>query len=498
MKKISYIICSIILFMVGVLVVDAASFSVSSSARNVVVGNTFNVTVTVNGTGTSSGSVGAWTYCVSYDSSVLTLTSPASPCINDGVVGFSAASTTFTFKAKQSSTSTISLTNAVAYDYISEQQMDTSKGSVTITARTQSEIIASYSTNADLSDITVEGYELKPSFNKDTLEYELEVENDVEKVNVSSTKADYRARVNGGGEIELSEGINKVEIVVTAEKGNQKTYVVSINRKELNPINITVNGNKYSVIRKAELLEAPPYYVATTAIINDTEVPAFKSEISGYTLVGLKNETGDTKLFIYNINDGSYREYKQVGLDSFILILEEPENMVDGYSNVKNIKISNFEVSAYYKDGTDTDYVLVYGMNLENGQKNWYQYDIVEGTFQRFQNKEVIKLQQDLKDYMLLIVIFASGFGLSLLSIIVLLITNRKAKKNNIRLMAILENGKVVEKDYEVEEIQKDEEETEDEEEATLQEELEEEQVVQAPKKRRGRKKKLVSFDEDE
>ena len=504
MKKIRLLIFSLLICFLGIVSVKAASFGMSTNARTVVVGNTFKVTVTVNGTGTAAGSAGAWTYCVNYDSSILALTSPASPCVNDGVVGLTSATMTFTFKAKQSGTTTISLSNAVAYDYISEAQLSTNKGSVMVTAKTQSEIIASYSTNADLSAIIVDGYELTPTFNKDVLEYSFEVENEIEKVNISATRADSRSSLKGVGEIELSEGINKVELVVTAEKGNQKTYVVNVTRKELNPINVKVDGKDYKIVRKADMLEAPPYYVSSTQMINDEEVPSFKSDISGYTLVGLKDDDGNIKLFIYDINTGTYREFRQLGLDSFVLILEEATDLVEGYDNAKVIRINDINVQTYYKDGTDEDYALVYGLNSQTGEKNWYQYDIKEGTFQRFQNKEVIKLQNDINYYLLLLVIMASGFGLALLSVIILLVSNSKVKKKNVKLMTVLESGQVVTKDCVLEEVEPDEDEeeeelnSEDETSVDDQDDDEEEVVVTPPKRRRGRPKKLVSFDDDD
>lgn len=504
MRKVKYWVFGLIAGFIFVAGVDAASFGVSTNARTVVVGNSFNVVVTLNGTGTKAGAAGAWTYCVSYDSSILTLTSPSSPCVNDGVVGLTGASQTFTFKAKKSGTATISLSNAVAYDYITEAQLSTSKGSVTITAKTQSEIIASYSTNADLSAITIDGFDLTPSFSKDTLEYSLEVQNEVEKITISATRADNRSTLKGIGEVELTEGVNKIELVVTAEKGNQKTYVVNVTRKELNPIHVEVDNVQYTIIRKADMLEVPPYYVAATQIIEDEEVPAFKSEISGYTLVGLKNEAGDIKLYIYNINDGTYSEFKQLNLDSFVLIVEEPSEMVDGYNNAKVLKINNVDVTTYYKDGTDSDFVLVYGMNSQTGEKNWYIYDIKEGTFQRFHNKEVVKLQNDLNYYFLLLIILASGFGLSIISIIVLLISNSRTKRKNAKLLTVLENGQVVSKDVIVEEVDNVEEENDnsddfEEENIDSKEDDEiEEEIQEQPKRRRGRPKKLVSFNEDD
>ncbi|MDE5830593.1 MAG: hypothetical protein K2H53_02720, partial [Clostridia bacterium] len=169
MKKVKYILFAIVCGIACLLTVNAASFNVSASPSSVIVGNT--VTVTVNITGNE---VGAWTYCLSYDASKLTFLSSTAngggTCVNDGVVDLVSRTTTFKFKAKASGESIVSLSSAVAYDYNTEQPLNTAKGSVKITARTQAEIEASYSTNANLKSITVSEYELDPEFKKDVLE----------------------------------------------------------------------------------------------------------------------------------------------------------------------------------------------------------------------------------------------------------------------------------------------------------------------------------------
>ena len=63
--------------------------------------------------------------------------------------------------------------------------MNTSASSVTIKTMTQAELEATYSTNANLKSLTVDGYELTPAFDKNTLEYKVEVPNEVASVNVS-------------------------------------------------------------------------------------------------------------------------------------------------------------------------------------------------------------------------------------------------------------------------------------------------------------------------
>ena len=64
-----------------------------------------------------------------------------------------------------------------------------SYNTVTLTAKTQAEIEASYSTNANLSALRVVDYVITPDFNKDILEYNLEVENEVESITIKATKA---------------------------------------------------------------------------------------------------------------------------------------------------------------------------------------------------------------------------------------------------------------------------------------------------------------------
>ena len=109
MKRIKYFIFVLVASIVGLVTVDAASISVKANSTSPTVGSSVKVTVSVNGTGTAAGKAGAWEYCVSYDSSKLTLTSPSSPCVPDGVAGFSSTSKTFTFKVKASGSSKVTV-----------------------------------------------------------------------------------------------------------------------------------------------------------------------------------------------------------------------------------------------------------------------------------------------------------------------------------------------------------------------------------------------------
>ena len=442
MKKINYLLFLILMiFLGGVSVKAAPYFSYSTTKNTVVVGNTVKITVKINGAGEGKGNAGAWSYCIDYDETVFSLTSSTSrtqgskACIMDGVYGITGTSETFTFKAKKSGSSTFTVTKASVSDYDTELSMSFTKGSITLKAKTQAEIEASYSTNANLSSLRVVDHVITPDFNKDTLEYNLEVENEIDKVTIKATKADSAATVSGTGEKELTEGLNKFEIVVTAEKGNKKTYVVNVTRKELNPIHVDVDGFDYTIVRKADSIEAPTYYVATEIEVQGEIVPAFNSDITGYTLVGLKDVDGNISLYRYLEDKNQYISYKQVGVEGVVFIPLNTDVVLEEYSKTKNVTINNINVKAYCGE-VKSDYVLVYGMNAATGESSWFKYDTKGETLQRY----VIEEKEEVSDiYFILTIVFAIISGLGILLVIILIATNSKVRKKNAKLISMLQ-----------------------------------------------------------
>ena len=437
MKRIKYFIFMIGVCLLGLGTVNAAKFNVTTNKTTVVVGSTVKITV-----GVSGSDAAGWEYCLNYDSSMFSLTSHSSTCVLGGTLAGN-KSVTFTFKAKKSGSYTFSLRDASILND-SAKEVLSSSGKVTVKAKTQAEIEASYSTNANLSALRVVDHVISPDFDKDKLEYTLEVENDVEKIEIRATRADSSASVSGTGVKNLSEGLNKFNIVVTAEKGNKKTYVINVTRKELNPIHVDIDGFNYTVVRKADVLEAPTYYSSTEIEIDGEMVPAFNSDITGYTLVGLKDEEGNIDLYRYT--DTGYVLYKQIGTEGLVFIPGTNEKLITGYEQSKNITINNVNVKVYV-DNSNSDYVLVYGMNASNGKSNWYIYDTLEGTFQRYEEKIITEEKKDKDIYFILTLVFGGVAGLTLLLVIILLSKNSKIRKKNEKLITMLQALREAKKD---------------------------------------------------
>ena len=90
--------------------------------------------------------------------------------------------------------------------------------------------------NAYLSNITLSAGSL--SFNKDTLSYDVTVENAISSITVTATAESAKANVavTPSGVVSLTVGVKTpITIRVTAEDGTPKTYVVNVTREGNNP-----------------------------------------------------------------------------------------------------------------------------------------------------------------------------------------------------------------------------------------------------------------------
>ncbi len=84
--------------------------------------------------------------------------------------------------------------------------------------------------NNFLEDIAVDKLSLTPTFDRYTMEYSLQVEEDVDQVTVKATLSNKDATLTGGGTIDLKHGKNTVKLQVTSTSGVRRTYTLTITR----------------------------------------------------------------------------------------------------------------------------------------------------------------------------------------------------------------------------------------------------------------------------
>ena len=90
-------------------------------------------------------------------------------------------------------------------------------------------VVYYYSSNNYLKTLEAKGYEIK--FDRDTLEYELSVNNDVKSLDITAIAEDSRSRVEITGNENFKTGKNTVIITVKAENGDVREYKLIVNRK---------------------------------------------------------------------------------------------------------------------------------------------------------------------------------------------------------------------------------------------------------------------------
>ena len=420
MKKINYLLFSLISLFVFSLSVKAApsySFNVKSTVEN---GKSVVASVTVSGTA-------AWNIkIISAGATAGCSNSWADATSNGG-------NTTKTFSTTCRATSLGSITFTLSGDITSS---DGANIGVSGTKKVTVVEPRAASTVNSLKSLSVEGFEISPEFDADTLEYSVKVPSTVEKIKIIASKKDGYSTVEGDGEKEVEEGINRVEVKVTSESGETRVYVVNVDVEDLNPINVSVNGKSYTVVKSSKNLEIPNNYLETTVNISGVDVVAFKNEITNITLVALKDESGNVNYFIYD--NGKYEKY--IELSSNILVLSPLDvdkvlfnnfKIVDKSINGNNIKVLQYKnLDKYY---------VIYAMDVNSGEYNYYLYDSINSAYQLFNEELFNDLVSDANFY--LYMLCGAGVLIILCMIIILSMSKRRKKVAKIPKNAIFEDN---------------------------------------------------------
>ncbi len=85
--------------------------------------------------------------------------------------------------------------------------------------------------NANLSNLTISDLDFE--FNKDTLDYNLQIARDINSITIEATLESDLATISGLGEYYLNEEETLIKVVATAEDETQKTYTLNIKKEPL-------------------------------------------------------------------------------------------------------------------------------------------------------------------------------------------------------------------------------------------------------------------------
>lgn len=405
--------------------VEAASLSLSKSKSNVSVGSTVKITAKANGFGQAD----MGTFSLSYDQDHFTFVEADGDCNGLYCIIESGKSVTFTFKAKATGSGSFSASGAYEGDSSGSLSASTS---VSVGETSENKVLKS---NNSLKSLSIEGYELTPAFSQDVLEYSVSLPSDATTIKINAEVEDESAKVTGAGEVNLTEGINTLNIVVTAENGSTKTYVIKADVEEKDPLKVKIGKKTYTLVLNKDNLEKPTNYEDKTITIGTKEVPAFYSDITKYTLVGLKDDNGHIGLYIYNEKKNSYTLYQEVKFSNINFYPMDITKGPDGYdfSDYKEYTIDmNGAKVKGLKLKKNARFAIIYGMDTETAEEDYYTYDTKSHTIQVY-NDEHINLLNKEKELYNIIVLAAGGVILLCFAIIIGLCAKNSKRKKKIQ-----------------------------------------------------------------
>lgn len=151
------------------------------------------------------------------------------------------------------------------------------------------------------------------SFNKKTLNYSFTVQNDVTSLNVIATPEDSKSTVSGAKTYNLKEGLNKINITVTAENKQTRTYSLQVTRIVKN-ISKEVNNKLGSLeITNYQINFDPETTIYNLTIENEKSldiVPKVQDSTSSVVVNGNENlKDGSVIKLVVTAVDGSTKEY---------------------------------------------------------------------------------------------------------------------------------------------------------------------------------------------
>ncbi len=253
--KILLLVClfSVISILLPLNIEAVGNFSISKSSASLTTGGTTTITVsasncagqfTISSSNSSVATVSTSSVWLDNSSTTITITAKGAGSAN---INIKAVDVTDTDLNDVTGTRTCSITvsNPAPVTPTNPPSNNNNSGSTTNSGSSSSSNNSGSSNNSStiakpeeqksndstLKELTIEGYELYPTFDANTREYSLRVTNDITKVTVTPTvnnsKASYK--IEGATE-ELVIGKNVITVVVTAEDGTTSNYVINVTR----------------------------------------------------------------------------------------------------------------------------------------------------------------------------------------------------------------------------------------------------------------------------
>lgn len=251
------------------------------------------------------------------------------------------------------------------------------------------------SSDNTLKSIVLSNGSLSPAFSPKTKNYTATVDNSVTSLSISATPTDQTAKVTSvSGNDNLQVGENTITITVKAENGVTTTYTIVVTRRDAtDPENseaqeekktYEINGSNWGISTEITEDEVMQDFTLSSILIDNLEYPCLSFNNGSLDLIKMVSEDGlNTGFFVYDKDQGAIYPFAKIsGEEHYVIILmPDTADVPSDYAEVTLAIEGKADVTAYQK--ADDELYLIYCIN-DRGEKGWYQYDPVEGTYIRY------------------------------------------------------------------------------------------------------------------
>lgn len=148
---------------------------------------------------------------------------------------------------------------------------------------------------------------------------------------------------------------------------------------------VTVNGAKYKINGTFADVLIPEGFVRTTLTYEGQECQVLQQETSGLYMIYLTGTDETSDMFLYNAETGEFSACEKIRLsDTNDIFLMQFKPDMELPSEYKSTEVEmNDVIYPAWQDPSRQEFYIVYALNSA-GQKNFYQYDASETTYQRY------------------------------------------------------------------------------------------------------------------
>ena len=351
-----------------------------------------------------------------------------------GLITFAGQSATLTFKAKQTGNASVG-----AEAIIDDDGANPAMGNAMITVAANTG--GGLSSDATLYVLEMNPGQLVPEFSSSVTEYQIVIGNDVTDITVSGAVSDPGAQITAAsGFKNLKEGTNQAVITVTAADGSMLTYHFTIVRGEAEEteeavaeeteetetesnqtsdgLNVTIDNVAYVVQSVIPEDVLPDGCTKTTSTFNGKPVEAALYEKGGLTLLYALVQGSDSgDFFVYNESTGNLQLFVQIyNIENRYIVPIEAQDTPPAQFKADKMPWNDLYLPAFVLGDKTIEkadaFYLLYAVSNE-GERGFYLYDSVEGTYQRFLNYTGAKAAAS--------AVATEGFGKNAIIVIVVL-----------------------------------------------------------------------------